>query len=98
MNLERKIIQVFRSSKKDEMYLYVPKDEGLGRVPAELMEKFGKATPTMVLLIDKDKKLARTTGEKVLTAIIENGFYLQLPPVKDEYLLDLYKTPTESVY
>lgn len=96
--LEQRIVQVFRSSKKDEMYIYVAKEDGLNVVPEELMTRFGTGISAMVLLLDKDKKLARTTGEKVLTAINEQGFYLQLPPAKDDSMLDLYKAPTEAVY
>jgi uncharacterized protein YcgL (UPF0745 family) len=98
MALERKIVQVFRSTKQDEMYIYVTKEDGLGVVPEALMERFGRGTPAMVLLLDENKKLARTDAKTVLTSIRNQGFYLQLPPTKEESLLDLYKTPTKAVY
>lgn len=98
MSLERKIVQVFRSTKQDEMYIYVAKEDGLSVVPEALMERFGRGTPAMVLLLDENKKLARTDAASVLTAIRDKGFYLQLPPAKDESLLDLYKAPTKAVY
>ena len=98
MNLERKIVQVFRSSKKDDMYIYVEKSKGLEVVPDELLERFGKGIPAMIILLDKDKQLASTNGEKVLTAIQEKGFYLQLPPARDDSMLDLYRTPTQAAY
>lgn len=98
MSLERKIVQVFRSTKQDEMYIYVAKDSGLSVVPDALMERFGRGTPAMVLLLDENKKLARTDAVTVLTAIRDQGFYLQLPPVKEDSLLDLYKAPTKAVY
>lgn len=98
MSLEQRLVQVFRSSKKDEMYLYVAKEVGLADIPEELMVRFGEGVPVMLLMLNKEKQLARTTGEKVLMAIEEQGFYLQLPPAKDDSMLDLYKTPTEAVY
>jgi len=98
MKTESKIVQVFRSSKQDEMYIYVLKADGLKVVPEALMERFGKGIPAMVLLLNKAKKLSRTDGEKVLNAIEKTGFYLQLPPVKDDSMLDLYRTPTQAVY
>ena len=52
----------------------------------------------MTMLLTKDQKFAMANTEKVIKGIREVGFYLQLPPVKEEYLLDLYKTPTEAVY
>ncbi|OUR79955.1 hypothetical protein A9Q77_02745 [Marinomonas sp. 42_23_T18] len=98
MSLERKIVQIFRSSKQDEMYLYVAKDVGLSLVPEALMARFGRGIPAMVILMDENKKLARTDATKVLTAIRDQGYFLQLPPVKEDSLLDLYKAPTEAAY
>lgn len=92
------IVEVYRSSKRDEMYLYVEKSIGLSKVPEELLERFGKGVSAMTMLLTKEKKLARAEAESVIRDIREKGFYLQLPPVKDDYLLDLYKTPTEAVY
>lgn len=94
----KRICAVFKTPKKDEMYLYVDKQEGLKRVPEELLEHFGEPVEVMTLLITPEKKMARTDGSKVLAAILEKGFYLQMPPAKEEYLLDLYKTPTEARY
>ncbi|MGO2235469.1 YcgL domain-containing protein [Marinomonas sp. UCMA 3892] len=92
------IVEVFRSSKHDGMYLYVEKSKGLKEIPEELMTRFGKGISAMTMLLTNESKLARATPENVTKGIREKGFYLQLPPAKDEYLLDLYKTPTEAVY
>ena len=92
------IVEVFRSSKYDGMYLYVEKSLGLKEIPEELMTRFGKGISAMTMLLTKESKLARAEPEKVIKGIREKGFYLQLPPAKDDYLLDLYKTPTEAVY
>lgn len=92
------IIEIFRSSKKDEMYLYVEKQKGLKDVPEMLMERFGEGISVMTMLLKPEQKLARANPEDVMKAIKENGFYLQMPPVRDEYMLDLYKAPTEARY
>ncbi|MBJ7537612.1 YcgL domain-containing protein [Marinomonas transparens] len=92
------IVEVFRSSKHDGMYLYVKKSVGLKDIPEELMTRFGKGISAMTMLLTKESKLARSNPEKVIEGIHEKGFYLQLPPAKEEYLLDLYKTPTQAVY
>jgi uncharacterized protein YcgL (UPF0745 family) len=62
------------------MYLYVKKDEGISRVPDELLALFGKPLPAMVLLLTPERKLARVSVEKVVESIETKGFYLQLPP------------------
>ncbi len=92
------IVEVFRSSKHDEMYLYVEKSIGLKKVPEELMARFGKGISAMTMLLTTESKLARSKPENVIEGIREKGFYLQLPPAKDDYLLDLYKTPTQAAY
>ena len=78
------LVQVFKSSKKDEMYLYVQKSEGLERVPPALMEVFGKATPVMLVPLTPERQLARADAKEVLRQIEAQGFYLQMPPAKDD--------------
>jgi len=80
------------------MYLYVDKREALTRVPEVLLKTFGEPKEVMTLLIRADKPLARVDSEKVLKEIAIKGFYLQMPPAKEEYFLDLYRTPTEGRY
>ena len=43
------LLAVYKSSKKDEMYLYVPKADGLSRVPPALLQIFG--TPIHVMAV-----------------------------------------------
>lgn len=92
------ICEIFKSPRKDEMYLYVDKTEGMERVPEALLEVFGHPVSVTTMLITPEKKLARAEADKVMKEIRANGFYLQMPPAKDDYLLDLYKAPTESKY
>lgn len=74
------ICQIYRSPKEEGMYLYVIKEEGLKRVPEELLILFGKPQPAMVLLLTPEKKLARISVEKVAESLVGQGFYLQMPP------------------
>ncbi|MBE8718126.1 YcgL domain-containing protein [Cellvibrio polysaccharolyticus] len=74
------ITEIFRSAREEGMYLYVRKDEGLSRVPEELLKRFGKPVSAMVLLLTPERKLARVPTASVLKALQEQGFYLQLPP------------------
>ncbi|MCC5882417.1 MAG: YcgL domain-containing protein [Halomonas sp.] len=92
------LCQIYKSPRKYEMYIYVDKRQGLAKVPEALLERFGKPVPTMTLILTPEKALARVNVVNVMAAIREKGFYLQMPPAKDEYLLDLYRTPTEARY
>jgi uncharacterized protein YcgL (UPF0745 family) len=45
----------------------------------------------MGLPLTEGKKLGRADAKKVLSEIAEKGFYLQMPPVKEDYMLDIHK-------
>lgn len=74
------LCEIFRSSKKEEMYLYVERARGLEDVPEVLMKQFGEPVSVMLLMLTPDRKLARVNVAEVATAIEEQGFYLQMPP------------------
>jgi hypothetical protein len=80
------LCQVFKSSRKQEMYLYVDKARGLEDVPEVLMTQFGEPQAVMVLLLDPQRKLARADIVEVLADIAEKGFYLQMPPTPAQLL------------
>lgn len=81
---------IYKSSKKNETYLYVEKRDDFSSVPEPLMNTFG--TPVFVMLFNLagEKQLLRFDNDKVLTEIQEKGFYLQLPP-KSESLLEQHR-------
>ncbi|MBU2885942.1 YcgL domain-containing protein [Gilvimarinus agarilyticus] len=74
------ICQIYRSTKDSGMYLYCKKEEGLSKVPEALMNRFGRAEPAMVLMLDEKRKLANADITKVMAALQEAGYFLQLPP------------------
>ena len=74
------ICEIYRSPKEEGMYLYVKKEEGLSKVPEELLKIFGKPQQAMVLLLTPGKKLAQASVEKVAESLETQGFYLQMPP------------------
>lgn len=86
------ILSIFKSPRKDEMYLYVDKREQLERVPEPLLEMFGKPVHVMDMPMMPGRKLARVENtEKLLDEVNGKGYFLQMPPPKEDYLLDLFK-------
>ena len=71
---------VYRSSKKEGMYLYVPREDSFESVPEELLGRFGTPGHVMDLALTADRKLARVDVRDVLNGLQQKGFYLQLPP------------------
>lgn len=87
-----KILSIFKSSRKDEMYLYVDKRNQLERVPEPLLEMFGKPVHVMDMPMKPGRTLARVGDTARLLDEVENkGYFLQMPPPKDDYMLDLFK-------
>ncbi|MFT5692822.1 MAG: hypothetical protein ACI92E_002158 [Oceanicoccus sp.] len=84
-----KICTIYRSPKKDGMYLYVEKVEDLKRVPEKLLKKFGKPAFAMTLVITPDKKLARVDARTVLAALSDLGYFLQIPPQYESAITEL---------
>lgn len=89
LHANKRFVEIYRSSREDEMYLYVDKKEGLSRVPAELMERFGRAELALSLILEPTKKLARADAARVLEDIQHRGFYLQLPPRPDQEMMQV---------
>lgn len=74
------ICAVYKSPKKSELYLYVPKKEDFSRVPAELLQHFGKPVLVTVLALTPGRQFARVEPQKLQLALETQGFYLQMPP------------------
>ena len=74
------LCEVFRSPRREGMYLYVARSEGLTHVPDSLMERFGRAESALVFQLHGERRLARASAVEVLDALAEQGFYLQMPP------------------
>ena len=74
------LCEIYKGSKKAEMYLYVPLNKGLKDVPEILLESFGELELVMKLELTKSRKLARVDVATVLDELQQKGFYLQVPP------------------
>ena len=86
MSNQRRLVEIFKSPRKQEMYLYVDKANGLKDIPDGLLDQFGEPEPVMVLALTADRALARADAGEVLAAIEAVGFYLQMPPSAEELL------------
>ncbi|SDS86050.1 hypothetical protein SAMN05216598_3033 [Pseudomonas asplenii] len=80
------ICSIYRSPRKNEMYLYVLKSEALARVPEPLLQAFGKPLHAFDLVLTPERTLAREDIHKVLDNLDKQGYHLQMPPAEDEYI------------
>lgn len=84
---------IYRSPKKEGMYLYVAKRDQFEAVPETLRQMFGKPQFVMLFNLSGEKQLKRSKNADVLQAIETQGFYLQMPP--PENLLNAFLAEKE---
>lgn len=80
-NASPRLVKVYKTQRKADMYLFVDFAEDLQRVPETLLEQFGTPELALSLSLSSDKKLARAEAGAVLEAIAESGYFLQMPPL-----------------
>ncbi|NMP26713.1 hypothetical protein GW590_07550 [Rahnella sp. SAP-1] len=77
---------IYRSTKRDQTYLYVEKKDDFTQVPEELMKSFGQPIFSMIVNLGTREKLATADIEKVKQELTEQGYYLQVPPPVENLL------------
>ena len=81
MNTAEKVLcDIYKTDKKQEMYLYVARQDGLERLPEPLLQQFGTPILVTTMVLTENKKLARADVRQVMADIASKGFYLQLSP------------------
>ncbi|MBL4829571.1 MAG: YcgL domain-containing protein [Aliivibrio sp.] len=83
------LCSIYKTTKKEGAYLYITKKDDFSPVPEELMKTFGKPVFVMVIKMD-GRTLALVDIEKVKASLLNDGFFLQVPPIP-ENLLEKYK-------
>ena len=78
----RILCDIYKGDKKEEMYLYASRPDGLEKVPETLLASFGELVRVTTLVLTESRKLARADVQKVMAELHEKGFYLQMPPPK----------------
>lgn len=71
---------IYKSRRKDEMYLYLANEGDFDPVPADLLSAFGQPQFVMQLTLSPERPLAREKVSAVIRNLREQGFHLQMPP------------------
>ncbi|ABR74749.1 hypothetical protein CBG46_09180 [Actinobacillus succinogenes] len=82
---------IYKSKKKDGMYLYIEKRDDFSVLPDSLREAFGIPVFVMLFNLVGKKTLINTDNREVMEQIKQNGFYLQMPK-KDDWLFTIEKS------
>ncbi len=78
---------IYRSPRKDEMYLYLRTEDDFDVVPEALLSRFGAPVRVMELSLSPQRPLAREDVNRVMENLRTQGFHLQMPP---KLQVDLY--------
>lgn len=72
---------IYKSTKKDELYLYIAKKDDFSDVPQELYDSMGKEPVfVMELELSPERPLAREDVNVVMKNLETQGFHVQMPP------------------
>lgn len=83
---------IYKTAKRDGLYLYVKEQDDFSDVPAEVMQQFPVPEHVFDLQLSADRKLAREDVNKVINNLQSQGFHLQMPP-KNESPIDTITLP-----
>jgi uncharacterized protein YcgL (UPF0745 family) len=71
---------IYTCAKKADTYLYLRSDLPPKELPDGLLVLLGDLKQFLCLELNESSKLARVNSLDVLTALGEQGYYLQMPP------------------
>ncbi len=74
---------IYRSSRKDELYVYLRSKDGFAELPEGLRRLLGTPEFVMDLELHRDRQLARADVQKVMEGLRSQGYYLQMPPAHE---------------
>lgn len=83
---------IYKTKKRDGLYLYVKEQDDFSDVPAEVMQQFPLPDHVFDLVLSADRPLARADVSAVMKSLETQGFYLQMPP-KYEDPIDTIQIP-----
>lgn len=87
---------IYKSSRKDELYLYITKKDDFSDVPQALYDSMGKQPIfVMELNLSPNKPLAREDVSKVIKSLESQGYHVQMPP--QTHNLMNFKEPAKYV-
>lgn len=78
---------IYKGSKKQDCYLYIVEEDDFSQVPDVLLTAMGQLELVMNLELHAEKKLAQADVLRVMSALQQDGFYLQMPAESEKLLL-----------
>ena len=77
---ERMAARVYKGSRRDDTYLFVPAHDGLERGPSGLLETLGRLELVIEIELHHGRRLAHEDVRDVMRNLAAKGYHLQMPP------------------
>ncbi len=87
------MVSAFKSPKKEELYLFIPKESGIDSLGDELLVMFGKPEHIIDFELTPEKKMPRSDAAKIYEALQTKGYFMQMPPTEIEKISDMPAPP-----
>ena len=84
--MNKQTVYVFKGSKAQDTYVYLPQREDFSCLPASLADRLGPLTEVLELELWPERKLARAKARQVLESIAATGYYVQMPDPEERLL------------
>lgn len=75
---------IYKSNRRLDTYLYIEREDDFSRVPESLLQLLGQLELVMTLDLHPERTLAQADPAQVREQLRAQGFYLQMPPEKDQ--------------
>ncbi|GAA0858181.1 YcgL domain-containing protein [Aliiglaciecola litoralis] len=80
------LVYVYKSPKKQDTYLYLPRKNDFTELPDALLKMFGAPKFLTILATQKHQQIGMVDKQRLMDELTEKGFYLQLPPPVENLL------------
>ncbi len=84
---------IYKSLKKDELYLYIKQKDDFSDIPETLLDSLGRLEFVMALELTPKRTLARADVNQVMQSLTEKGFFIQMPPTPVTANINLKNSP-----
>ena len=77
---------VYRSSRKEGLYVYLPREDDFSSLPENLTKQLGQLELALTLELTQDSKLNREQPALVLDNLNKQGYHVQMPETLESLL------------
>ena len=92
-NMTPIMVSTYKSPKKAELYLFIPKEKGLESLADELLVMFGEPEHIIDFDLTPDRKMPRCDATQVYKDLQTKGYFMQMPPTEVEKISDMPAPP-----